>query len=243
VRPPDALFADPRLAQLYDTLDAPRDDLDVYVRLAADELQARSVLDVGCGTGSLALLLAARGLDVTGLDPAGASVAVARGKPGADRVRWLAGDAAHLPALSVDLVMMTGNVAQALVEDADWQATLCGIGGALRPDGHLVFETRVPSARAWEEWTPARTRRRLTTPLGEIETWVELVGVDDDVVSFRTAIRFLPDDAVVRADSTLRFRDRPTVEADLYRHGFDLVDVRDAPDRPGREWVFVARRR
>ena len=42
--------------------------------------------------------------------------------------------------------------------------------------------------------------------------------------------------------STLRFREQAEVEADLARHGFEVVDVRDAPDRPGKELVFLARR-
>ena len=66
---PDALFADPRLAPLYDALDGPRDDLDHYVAIVR-ELSARSALDVGGGTGSLALRLAEIGLDVTVVDPA-----------------------------------------------------------------------------------------------------------------------------------------------------------------------------
>ena len=55
---PDAIFEDPRLAAVYDPLDPDRSDLDVYVAIA-QELGARSVLDVGCGTGTFACLLAA----------------------------------------------------------------------------------------------------------------------------------------------------------------------------------------
>ncbi|URN18924.1 SAM-dependent methyltransferase, partial [Streptomyces sudanensis] len=44
------------------------------------------------------------------------------------------------------------------------------------------------------------------------------------------------------SESTLRFRRREEVEADLVARGFVVEDVRDAPDRPGREFVFVARR-
>src|SRR3954468_15015641 len=93
-------FEVPRLAQLYDPLDPDRSDLDVYAAIV-DELGARSILDVGCGTGTFALLLAARGLDVTGVDPAVASLDVARGKPGADAVRWVHGDASTVGALGV----------------------------------------------------------------------------------------------------------------------------------------------
>ena len=45
------------------------------------------LLDVGCGTGTFACRLAIAGLEVVGVDPAAASLGIARDKPGADRVR------------------------------------------------------------------------------------------------------------------------------------------------------------
>lgn len=59
----DAIFEQPRLAEIYDPLDPDRSDLEAYAALA-DEFGAAAVLDVGCGTGTLACLLAARGLEV-----------------------------------------------------------------------------------------------------------------------------------------------------------------------------------
>jgi ubiquinone/menaquinone biosynthesis C-methylase UbiE len=68
----------------------------VYAALI-EEFGARTVLDVGCGTATFACLLVARGIEVVGVDPATASLEVARAKPGADRVRWIHGDATMLP--------------------------------------------------------------------------------------------------------------------------------------------------
>ena len=131
---PDAVFAEPRLAQIYDPLDPDRCDLDVYAAIAG-EFAARSVLDIGCGTGTLACLLARRGLHVTAADPAAASLAVARGKPGADRVRWLHTGAANLPPVHADLAVMTGNVAQVFLTGQGWAAALRAARQALRPGG------------------------------------------------------------------------------------------------------------
>ena len=237
----DAIFECPRLAALYDALDPDRSDLDVY-RALADELGARRVLDVGCGTGTFALLLADDGFEVTGVDPAKASLDVARAKPGAEAVRWIHGDATALPQLEVDLATMTGNVAQAIVDEQDWDGTLAGVYAALRPGGYLVFETRDPRYEAWTAWT--RTASYEVTEIdgvGAVENWADLTAVNLPLVTFRWTFVF-PDGDVLISDSTLRFRERDEVEAALAAQGYVVGDVRGAPDRPGREFVFLARR-
>jgi SAM-dependent methyltransferase len=237
----DEGFRHPRLAAIYDALDSDRSDLDVYLAIAA-ELDAKRVLDIGCGTGTFALLLAERGHEVTGVDPAGASLDVARRKPGADRVRWIDGDATRLPPLEVDLATMTGNVAQAIADDADWQRTLRGIHKALRRGGHLVFETRVPARQAWTEWN-RRDSYSVTeiAGVGAVESWVDLLEKSGPLISFRWTYVF-PDGEVLTSDSTLRFRERAEVAEALVANGYVVEEVRDAPDRPGRELVFFARR-
>ncbi len=238
----DEIFVNPRLAALYDPLGPDRGDLDPYVRLAG-ELRAGRVLDIGCGTGVLALLLVRRGIEVVGVDPAQASVDVARAKPGGDQVRWIRGDVAALPPLQVDLATMTANVAQEIVDQDDWRATLRGAYAALRPGGHLVFETRDPARRAWEGWNRERSHRVTEIPgAGPVESWVEVTEVAGPLVSFRWTYVFAADGEVLTSDSTLRFRERQEAEADLSTAGFEVREVRDAPDRPGREFVFIARR-
>ncbi|MFF0657835.1 class I SAM-dependent methyltransferase [Micromonospora tulbaghiae] len=239
---PDAIFAHPRLVPVYDAFDGDRDDLDAYLAIAG-ELRARTVLDVGCGTGSLAVLLARHGHTVVGVDPAEASLGVARAKDREGRVRWVHGDAATLPPLRADLATMTGNVAQVFLSDTDWARTLRGVHAALRPGGHLVFETRRPERRAWEEWAADTAPVTRDVPgVGPVERRFEVIAGDPPLVSFRFTYRFRTDGVTLTSDSTLRFRDRDEVEASLAATGFRVVDVRDAPDRPGREFVFVAQR-
>lgn len=238
----DSIFGERRLAEIYDPLDADRSDLDVYVALV-DELGARSVLDIGCGTGTFACLLAQQGTEVTGLDPAVASLDVARRKQGADSVRWLVGDATMLPPLQVDLVTMTGNVAQVFLSDEEWASTLRAARSALRPGGSLIFEVRDPEREAWKEWSREHSHRWIDVPdVGAVETWVELTDATPPLVSFRWTFIFEADGAVLTSDSPLRFRTYEEVGNSLRACGFDLQEVRDAPDRPGRELVFIARR-
>jgi SAM-dependent methyltransferase len=231
---PDAIFAHPRLAAVYDAFDGHRDDLDPYLALA-EELAAHVVLDVGCGTGSLAVLLAAGGRTVVAVDPAEASLSIAKAKDRAAKVRWIHGDATALPPLNADLALMTGNVAQVFLTDDEWEHVL-------RPGGYLAFETRRPEYRAWREWAADTAPVTLNVPgSGMVEQRREVTWVSLPFVSFRCTYRF-DDSAVITSDSTLRFRSREEVGSSLAANGYRVVEVRDAPDRPGREFVFIARR-
>lgn len=243
----DPIFSDARLAAFYDLFDGERDDLDAYVAMV-HEFGAHRVLDIGCGTGEFLRRLPALGVEAIGVDPAVASINIARTKPGADQVRWVEGDVAALHEIEVDLVTMTANVAQVFVEDDDWVAVLEAAAAVLRTGGHLVFETRDPAQRAWEAWTPERSFQRALGPDGSvIETWNEVTAVDLPLVTFDCTFRFAggstAGESTAVSTSTLRFRSRTEIERALDSAGFDVVDVRDAADRPGREFVFVARRR
>lgn len=242
MREPDATFADPRQAAIYDLFEGDehtRADLDPYVAIAA-EAGARRVVDVGCGTGSLAVRLAGAGLEVIGVDPAEASLDVARAKPGAERVTWVHGDATALDAVGpdADLAVMTGNVAQVFVTDEDWFATLDAVRRALRPGGWFVFETRRPERRDWETWTiPPTTVTASDGRTAVVQCTVTEVALPLVTFTGSTTIG----GEVLRSTSTLRFRERDEIERDLRGHGFAVLDVRDAPDRPRKELVFLAR--
>jgi SAM-dependent methyltransferase len=240
MRAPDPAFADPRLAALYDVFDSDRSDLDAYVAIT-EEVAAESVVDIGCGTGSLAVRLAALGLAVVGVDPAGASLDVARAKPHAQRVTWVQGNATALEGLGLaaDLAVMTGNVAQVFVSDDDWARTLDAVRACVRPGGWFAFETRRPEVRDWETWDVAPTTVSVRGSAAVVVS-LTVTEVALPLVTFETTTT-VGGEAVPSA-STLRFRERHEVERDLREHGFEVTDVRDAPDRPGKELVFLARR-
>ncbi len=239
-------YVDPRLVALYDIENSCGADTDFYQGLAA-ELDAHRILDLGCGTGLLTRELATPGRQVVGVDPAPAMLAVARRQPGAERVRWVEGDARALETHEADLLVMTGNVAQVFLDDADWRTTLAAIHAALRPGGYLAFESRNPDDRAWERWNRAATYEQFDSPNGPMESWLELVRVGDGRVSFEGHNIFLSTGEVVVAKSELRFRSLEELTDTLTDAGFTVEHVYgDWKKGPllstSRVMIFVARR-
>ncbi|SEN96776.1 bifunctional 2-polyprenyl-6-hydroxyphenol methylase/3-demethylubiquinol 3-O-methyltransferase UbiG [Paenibacillus sp. OV219] len=240
----DKIFEEPRLADVYDWFDSlERPDLDPYIALA-EEFGAQSVIDIGCGTGNLASRLAALGKDVVGIDPALASLNVARRKPYSDRVKWIHGTTEMLSGLQIqaDLITMTGNVAQVFVTDEEWISTLRACRGAIRPSGRLVFEVRDPAKEAWKNWYREQTYQMVEAPgIGNVESWTDLIDVQLPLVTFRSTFVFHRDGSVLTSDSTLRFRSQSEIIDSLAAADLKVDDIRDAPDRPGLEFVFIAR--
>lgn len=98
-----------------------------------------AVADLGCGTGSLAVLLSAAGYTVTGLDSAPEMIRAARAKAAAARVRtrFVTSDAAAplLPPGSFNIVLCR----HVLWAMPDVDAALAAWIRLLRPDGTLVL--------------------------------------------------------------------------------------------------------
>ena len=242
----DLHYVDPRLVDLYDS-DNPRGaDTDFYVQLAA-ELGAHTILDLGCGTGLLTRELAVDERRVLGVDPAAAMLAYARRQPGAERVQWVEGDASALGTPNADLVLMTGNVAQVFLDDAQWVATLRAIQAALRPGGHLAFESRNPAARAWEQWNREVTYTQSDSPYGLLTSWLEVVSVAEGGVRFEGHNIFNATGERLVVRSELRFRSQAEITASLVNAGFAIAqlygDWRHGPlTSASRVMVFVAQR-
>jgi SAM-dependent methyltransferase len=241
----DIHYTDQRLAALYDAMNPPGADTGFYLGLATGA--SRRVLDLGCGTGQIAAALAGRGHDVTGVDPAAAMLAVGRRRPGGERVAWVEGDARDVAlGRPFDLIVMTGHAFQVFLTDADIGAVLATARAHLAPGGRFAFETRNPAARAWEGWTPDRTRRRVVPDHGSaVETHIAVTAVADGIVRFETHHRFAADGTVLVSHSALRFLDQPALATHLAHAGFSdtrwIGDWDGSPFRPdSREIIALA---
>lgn len=93
-------------------------------------------LDLACGTGDLAQGLSARGSQVTGLDITPAMLDLARQKPGAEGIRWVAGDMTALPVRSASMHIVT--TGYGLRNVSDLPGALSEIYRVLADDGCLA---------------------------------------------------------------------------------------------------------
>ncbi len=243
----DRGYTDPLLVATYDAENSGRDDIDFYLGLAT-ELGARSVIDLGCGTGVLAADLAAAGITVVGVDPAAAMLDVARRRPGGDRVRWVNGDADSFVSGSADLVVMSGHAAQVFLTDNEWAGVLTNAFRALTAGGYLAFETRNPVNRTWEQWNKEDSTGMFRLPNGDsFQSWVQVTQVTGTLVSFDGHVVFTGTGVHEISSSTLRFRSQDEVEQSLLTAGFIIVEVYGDWDRrpvesTAPELIFIAQK-
>ena len=129
--------------------------VDLLARLAGNGGRA---LELGIGTGRLALPLAARGVGVVGLDSSAAMLERLRAKPGANAIELHCGDmAAALPAGPFALVFVAVNTLFNLTTDRAQRSCVDAVAKQLVPGGHFVIEAFVPATDVGGDHVEVRT--------------------------------------------------------------------------------------
>jgi SAM-dependent methyltransferase len=118
--------------------------VDFLAALAGDG----AALELGIGTGRIALPLAARGVTVTGIDLSEAMVARLRAKPGGDAIRVAIGDFATTRVEGeFSLVYLVFNTIGNLTTQDRQVACFANAARHLAPGGCFVIELEVPQLR------------------------------------------------------------------------------------------------
>jgi SAM-dependent methyltransferase len=239
-------FSDPRLVALYDTLNPFGDDSEFFCKQAG-KLGARTIIDLGCGTGLLTVELAKRGHRMTGIEPSEAMLAVARKKPCADPIKWIQGSFEQMQGLQADMVLMTSHVAQFFLDDAQWRAMLRAAHKALNNGGHLVFDIRRLTNPPFAGWPTEDDRRKFAiTDAGAVEWWFKLLGVENKRVRYELHYLFARSGEKIVSVNELAFRPQDEITEALSNAGFATETIYGnwngspaSADSP--EMIFVAR--
>jgi SAM-dependent methyltransferase len=144
-------YFDARTAATYDDDSDDRFEAAAVARTVsflADLARAGRALELGVGTGRIALPLARAGVEVHGIDLSADMVAVLRAKPGGDDIGITIGDFA---TASVDgafrLAYLVYNTIENLTTQDDQVACFCNVARHLEPGGCFVIEVEVPQLR------------------------------------------------------------------------------------------------
>lgn len=221
-------------AEFYDIVHAGHDD-DIGLWLSYAGRTDRPVLEVGCGTGRIALALARAGHAVTGVDPSAAMLAIARQRADDDAldVELIEGEVTGLtlPDNTYGLVLVPQDVFLYCSDGEEQLATLRNLAAALHFSGQLVLDLPGPAL-----WLDASTNGQ---PLlvyssdegeaGQLDVWQ--LHEDDLAAQTRmlrvTYERTSPEGLVRRTQSVhrLRYLYRFEVEYLLHIAGLALIGV------------------
>lgn len=135
----------------YDELYEHRGDQDQVCSFVLGLVPAGAdVLELGVGTGRLAVPMALAGLAVTGVDASAEMLALLRGRPGAEQVRVVEGDFTAVDASGpFDLALIAFSTLFLVPTQELQLRCLANIHRQLRPGGHLVVEAFVPDHSRW----------------------------------------------------------------------------------------------
>jgi hypothetical protein len=189
-----------------------------------------------------------------GIEPARLMLDAARRSPCGEQVTWLEGDALSLGEHNADLALMTGHVAQFHLEDEYWLEALTCIHRALRPGGHLAFESRNPAVQPWvnhqahRDWHAATSPHKVTDPIeGPLEVWSEPVRISGERVTFKGHYLFRRTGEELISVAELIFRTKEALTLSVEAAGFAVDTVYGFWDwglatAESPEFIIVARR-
>ncbi|HZG14323.1 MAG TPA: class I SAM-dependent methyltransferase [Candidatus Bathyarchaeia archaeon] len=137
------------LAAIYDRLmaDTPYDQWLTWVNEIWEKYgKPQTVLDLGCGTGSIAIPLSKQGYRVTGVDLSAEMLAVAYEKMRAAHadVTWVEQDMRELELAPVDSVISLCDSLSYVTDETDVQKTFQKVFAHLQPGGTFLFDVHSP---------------------------------------------------------------------------------------------------
>jgi SAM-dependent methyltransferase len=147
----DATTYGDRFADIYDAYVAGIVETDATVALLAELAQGRPTLELGIGTGRVALPLKERGIEVHGIDASTAMVAQLRAKPGGERLPITIGDFADVAVEGCyGLTYVVFNTFFALLTQEAQVRCFQNVAAHLTPDGIFLIEAFVPDTARYD---------------------------------------------------------------------------------------------
>ncbi len=215
---------------LYDALFGHDDGIDFYLGLAAQ--YPGPVLELGAGTGRIAIPLAKRGSSVTAVDPSNSMLETGKKKALEEglTIDWVEDDfRSYRPPIPQSLIFVANNSFLHLHTRDDIERALGCVRESLAEGGCFAFDVFNPSL-SWrsldpDRWSPVKT---ISDPQTGHRLRVELQGRYDRALQLNAGTYRILDEAdqeVSRHELRLRMLFPAELEALLHYNGF-LIESR-----------------
>ena len=198
-----------RIAEVYDGLyEIFRGDALAAVEFLAPLAKGRRVLELGIGTGRIALPLAERGIKIHGVDASPAMVAKLRSKSGGAEIPVEMGNFANLKLGGrFSLIYVVFNTFFGLLAQEDQVRCFTRVAKRLTPDGAFVIEALVPDLTRFD-----RGQRTSTTLLSDERTIMAVSKLDAAPQRIRSQHLVIDKSGVHRYPVELRFAYPPELD-------------------------------
>jgi SAM-dependent methyltransferase len=161
-----------RMAEVYDQWPGVPQNTEAVVACLTRLAGPGPILELGIGTGRIALPLAQRGLSVHGIDASPAMVAQLRAKPSREHIPVTIGNFADMAVEGrFTLIFVIFNTFFGLLSQDDQVRCFLGVAQHLTDDGVFVLEAFVPDVTRFDRGQRVETRQ-VTTACIHLETSV-----------------------------------------------------------------------
>ncbi len=197
----DASTYGERIAEVYDHWPGVPATAAAAAEFLAPLAKNRRALELGIGTGRVALPLAARGVAVSGIDASPAMVAQLRQKPGGNVIPVEIGNFADVRSRGqFALIYVVFNTFFALLTQEEQVRCFARVTTRLAPGGAFVIEAFVPDLSRFD-----RGQRTSTLELGDHRVIIDAAQVEVATQVVRSQHILISDDGIRRYPVVLRF--------------------------------------
>ena len=237
----DATSGD-RIAEIYDEryLGAFAEDTSGAVSFLKELAGDGPALELGIGTGRVALPLAGAGIQVHGIDSSEAMLAKLRSKPGGDRIPVTVGSFADFSLETrFSLIYVVFNTFFGLLTQDEQVSGFEAVARHLTPDGVFAMQAFVPDIKRFD----AHNQRVATESVGIDEVTLETSSHDPFTQRTDSAYVTIRDSGM--QIYPVRIRYAYVLELDLMAHLADLRlrgrwGRRESQPYPSRSWTHVS---
>ncbi len=217
----DTLYHDKNLVQFYDYDNPWLESYDVLIKWIKS---TDTVLDIGCGTGTLAAALITKCKTVYALDISEEMLAIAKEKT--PSVQWIKASAtAFSLQKKFDFIYLSGHSFQTLLNDQERLTLLKHIKNHLNVGGRFVFDSRNPLVEEWTSWGPKDSIRFFKHPqFGIIKSWNDW-RAKNDLIIYETFYQVLHTNRQWKATSKIAFPNKEKIYSLIEKAGLHVKQL------------------